>query len=129
MTADPVQTGPVLYYQDPDEKPFYSPRPKKTADGRDYRAVHAGEDVSLAEKAASNPHRRLLADDRSKRSSTTATRWACRTLRRCPRRISMGMDYIPVYAGEDADGSSVKVSAGSCSERVFGRSRCRADHQ
>jgi len=28
--------GPVIYYRDPDGKPFYSERPKKTPDGRDF---------------------------------------------------------------------------------------------
>jgi Cu(I)/Ag(I) efflux system membrane fusion protein len=112
VTADPVQTGPVLYYQDPDEKPFYSLRPKKTADGRDYRAVHAGEDVSLAEKAASNPAPAALADDRSKRVLYYRNPMGLPDTSPVPKKDSMGMDYIPVYAGEDADGSSVKVSAG-----------------
>ena len=46
-------TGPVIYYRDPDRKPFYSATPKKTADGRDYVAVLASEDVSVEPKAAS----------------------------------------------------------------------------
>ena len=33
--------------QDPDGKPFYSLTPRKTPDGRDYRAVPAGADVSF----------------------------------------------------------------------------------
>ena len=38
-----------IYYQDPDGKPFYSLTPRKTPDGRDYRAVPAGADVSFDE--------------------------------------------------------------------------------
>ena len=37
--------GPVVYYQDPDGQPAYSLEPAHTADGRDYRAVRASEDV------------------------------------------------------------------------------------
>ena len=37
-------TGPVVYYQDPDGKPVFASEPTRTADGRDYRAVHASED-------------------------------------------------------------------------------------
>jgi Cu(I)/Ag(I) efflux system membrane fusion protein len=44
--------GPVIYYQDPDGKPLYSPEPKQTSDGRAWRAVHASEDVSFDEKVA-----------------------------------------------------------------------------
>ena len=29
-----------------------------------------------------------------------------------PKKDSMGMDYIPVYEGEDSDNGSVKLSAG-----------------
>src|SRR6186997_1937279 len=36
-----------IYFQDPDGRPSYSLTPKKTPDGRDYRAVPAGADVSF----------------------------------------------------------------------------------
>ena len=29
-----------------------------------------------------------------------------------PKKDPMGMDYIPVYEGEDEDGATVKLSAG-----------------
>src|SRR5262249_13164233 len=47
----------AIYYQDPDGKPFYSLTPKKTPDGRDYRAVPAGADISFddPEEAAAAP--------------------------------------------------------------------------
>ena len=48
----------AIYYQDPDGRPIYSLTPKKTADGRDYRAVPAGADISFddpAEAAAAPP--------------------------------------------------------------------------
>ena len=44
-------TGKPIYYQDPDGKPFYSLTPRKTPDGRDYRAVPAGADVSFDSEA------------------------------------------------------------------------------
>ena len=41
----------VIYYQDPDGKPFYSLTPKKTpTTGEPYVAVHASEDVSFDDK-------------------------------------------------------------------------------
>src|ERR1700712_4196870 len=40
-----------IYFQDPDGKPAYSLAPRKTPDGRDYRAVPAGADVSFDEEA------------------------------------------------------------------------------
>ena len=40
-------SGSVIYYQDPDGKPFYSAEPKSTPDGRPYRAVHSNEDIGF----------------------------------------------------------------------------------
>ena len=40
-------SGSVIYYQDPDGKPFYSAEPKSAPDSRPYRAVHANEDISF----------------------------------------------------------------------------------
>jgi Cu(I)/Ag(I) efflux system membrane fusion protein len=40
-----------IYFQDPDGKPSYSLTPRRTPDGRDYRAVPAGADVSFDEDA------------------------------------------------------------------------------
>jgi Cu(I)/Ag(I) efflux system membrane fusion protein len=112
VAPDPGQLGPVLYYQDPDGKPFYSLRPKKTVDGRDYRAVHPGEDESVAEKAARNPAPAAPADDGAKRVLYYRNPMGLPDTSPVPKKDSMGMDYIPVYEGDDADGSSVKVSAG-----------------
>ena len=112
VTADPVQTGPVLYYRDPAGKPFYSLQPKKTADGQDYRAVHSGEEVSTDEKAASNPASAAPAADGSKRVLYYRNPMGLLDTSPVPKKDSMGMDYIPVYEDEDEDGSSVKVSAG-----------------
>jgi len=112
VTVDPVQTGPVLYHQDPDGKPFYSLRPKKTVDGRDYRAVHAGEDVSSGEKPASNAAATASPAGSAKRVLYYRNPMGLPDSSPVPKKDSMGMDYIPVYEDEDEDGSSVKVSAG-----------------
>src|SRR5258705_1279524 len=106
-TASEV-TGPVIYYRDPDGLPNYSLTPKKTSAGKDYVAVRASEDVSFEEKAAETVTAK--GGDRGKiryyrnpmgLPDTSPT----------PKKDSMGMDYLPVYEG-DQDDSSVKVSAG-----------------
>ena len=102
----PAPSGPVIYYQDPDGKPFYSAEPKQTADGRPYRAVLASEDVSFDEQKP------VAGRASASGFSTTATRWACPDVSKTPKKDSMGMDYIPVYEGEDTDSSTVKVSPG-----------------
>ena len=113
-----VPTGPVIYYRHPDE-PTYSSTPMATSDGRAYLAVLASQDVSFdnAPKAAESmadvtvaiPARAATAEKRilyyrnpMGLPDTSAT----------PKKDSMGMDYIAVYDGEEADGSTVTVSAG-----------------
>ena len=76
-----------IYYQDPDGRPLYSVTPTKTPDGRDYRGVPAGADISFEEASARRPRRRRR---RIARSSSTATRWGWLTPRQPRRRIRWG---------------------------------------
>jgi Cu(I)/Ag(I) efflux system membrane fusion protein len=102
-----AEPAAAIYYQDPDGKPFYSLTPKKTPDGRDYRAVPAGADVSFddpAEVAAAPPADRKIKYYRNPMGLPDVSP--------TPRKDSMGMDYIPVYEGEDSDDGSVKLSPG-----------------
>ena len=98
-----------IYYQDPDGKPFYSLTPKKVPDGRDYRAVPVGADLSFDDEPAAAPATAAATDRKIKfyrnpmgLADTSPT----------PKKDSMGMDYIPVYEGEDADDGSIKLSPG-----------------
>jgi Cu(I)/Ag(I) efflux system membrane fusion protein len=100
-------TGPVIYYQDPDGRPFYSAEPKQTADGRSYRAVHASEDISF-----DTPEPDTVAHASSKKILYYRNPMGLPDVSKTPKKDSMGMDYIPVYEGEDTDSSTVKVSAG-----------------
>ena len=52
VVAQAEPSAAAIYYQDPDGKPFYSLTPKKTADGRDYRAVPPGADISFDDPPA-----------------------------------------------------------------------------
>src|SRR3954453_16677066 len=102
-----AEPGAAIYYQDPDAKPFYSLTPKKTPDGRDYRAVPAGADVSFddpADVAAAPPADRKIKYYRNPMGLPDVSP--------TPKKDSMGMDYIPVYEGEDTDDGSVKLSPG-----------------
>jgi Cu(I)/Ag(I) efflux system membrane fusion protein len=47
--------SPVIYYRDPDGKPFYSAEPKSTPDGRRWRPVHADEDIGFDAEGATKP--------------------------------------------------------------------------
>lgn len=110
VSSAAAQTGEEpIYYQDPDGRPFYSLDPKKTPDGRDYRAVPARADLSFDDESAAIPATTTATDRRIKfyrnpmgLADTSPT----------PKKDSMGMDYIPVYEGEDTDDGSVKLSPG-----------------
>jgi membrane fusion protein, copper/silver efflux system len=104
--------GTPIYFQDPDGKPFYSLTPRKTADGRDWRPVPASADVSFDEPEE-RPAQTKSAETKTERKikyyrnpmglpDTSPT----------PKKDSMGMDYIPVYEGDDSDDGSLKLSSG-----------------
>lgn len=107
-TAEPA--GKPIYYQDPDGKPFYSLTPRKTSDGRDYRAVPAGADVSFDSEAPEASSLTAAASER--RVKYYRNPMGLPDTSRTPKKDSMGMDYIPVYEGEDTDDGSVKLSPG-----------------
>ena len=47
-------SGAIIYYRDPDGKPFYSAEPKQSDDGRPYTPVLASEDISFEEQTAAS---------------------------------------------------------------------------
>jgi membrane fusion protein, copper/silver efflux system len=101
------QATAVIYYRHPDGLPNYSLTPAKTPDGRDYRPVLKGEDISFdvaqdAPAPASNTRKPKYYRNPMGLPDTSST----------PKKDSMGMDYIPVYDDEDADDGTVKISAG-----------------
>ncbi|QFU14751.1 efflux RND transporter periplasmic adaptor subunit [Microvirga thermotolerans] len=107
----PGASGPVIYYRDPDGKPFYSLGPKRTGDGREYRPVRASEDVSFEDKpvqAAATPGPNRQSD---RRVLYYRNPMGLPDTSPVPKKDSMGMDYIPVHEGED-DGATITVSPG-----------------
>ena len=98
-----------IYYQDPDGKPFYSLTPKKVPDGRDYRAVPVGADLSFDDEPAAAPATAAAADRKIKFYRNPM---GLPDTSPIPKKDSMGMDYIPVYEGEDTDDGSIKLSPG-----------------
>jgi Cu(I)/Ag(I) efflux system membrane fusion protein len=105
------QDRPPLYYQDPDGKPFYAAGPEKTTDERDYKPVFV--DGTTAQAEASPPsvkpaggERRILYYRNPMGLPDTSPK---------PKKDSMGMDYLPVYADEGAQGDppgTVRISPG-----------------
>jgi len=107
--AQPEATGPIIYYRNPDGLPDYSLTPKKTSSGKEYAAVRASEDVSFEEQAPE-----LAATKGGERGRIRFYRnpMGLPDTSPTPKKDSMGMEYLPVYEGEQDDDSSVKVSAG-----------------
>jgi Cu(I)/Ag(I) efflux system membrane fusion protein len=104
--------GAPIYYQDPDGKPPYSLTPRKTADGRDYRAVPASADVSF-DDPEERPAEIMSAEAKTERKiKYYRNPMGLPDTSPVPKKDSMGMDYIPVYEGEDTDDGSVKLSPG-----------------
>nr|AMP35056.1 Cation efflux system protein, CusB [Sinorhizobium sp. M14] len=110
MTPETAPNGAVIYYQHPDGTPEYSARPKSTTDGRSFRAVLQSEDVSFeplkpsAERTASAGEERKVLYYRNPMGLPDTSK--------VPKKDPMGMDYIPVYEGDDAGGSAIKISLG-----------------
>ena len=98
-----------IYYQDPDGRPRYSLTPKKTPDGRDYRAVPASADLSFEDEPAPAPATAAATDRKIKFYRNPM---GLPDTSPIPKKDPMGMDYIPVYEGEDVDDGSVKLSPG-----------------
>jgi membrane fusion protein, copper/silver efflux system len=95
-----------IYYQDPDGRPLYSLTPAKTPDGRDYRGVPAGADIGFEEASGPEPEsmNRTIKYYRNPMGLPDTSL--------VPKKDSMGMDYIPVFEGDDTDDGSVKLSPG-----------------
>jgi Cu(I)/Ag(I) efflux system membrane fusion protein len=105
--------GGPIYYQDPDGKPFYSLTPKKTEDGRDYRPVLPGADVSFDDPAQEEAGAKASnANHGERRIKYYRNPMGLPDISSTPKKDSMGMDYIPVYESEDTDDNSVKLSPG-----------------
>ncbi|MBR1146002.1 efflux RND transporter periplasmic adaptor subunit [Bradyrhizobium sp. AUGA SZCCT0431] len=101
-----------IYFQDPDGRPSYSLTPKKTPDGRDYRAVPAGADVSFDEDAPEKTAPAASASGADRKIKYYRNPMGLPDTSPTPKKDPMGMDYIAVYEGEDSDDGSVKLSPG-----------------
>lgn len=96
----------ILYYRDPGGAPFWSAAPKTDSQGRDYLPVYDDEEISFAavqpKPEAAKASRRILYYRNPMGLPDTSP---------APKKDSMGMDYIPVYEGDESDdGATIKVS-------------------
>lgn len=106
LTAAAADKTP-LYYRDPAGAPFWSAGPKKDQQGRDYLPVY-DEDEPSTEPA--KPKRQQA--DSSRRILYYRNPMGLPDTSPVPKKDPMGMDYVPVYEGDDKDDGSVKLSPG-----------------
>lgn len=96
----------ILYYRDPTGAPFWSATPKNDAQGRAYLPVYDDAEPGFTPPPAnpqSAPGQRKVRFYRNPMGLADVSP--------VPKKDSMGMDYIPVYEGdEQSDGTTVKVS-------------------
>jgi Cu(I)/Ag(I) efflux system membrane fusion protein len=100
-----INQRPVLYYRDPNGAPFWSATPKQDAQGRDYLPVYDDSEPSQASPTKPQTvkgERKVLYYRNPMGLPDTSP---------VPKKDSMGMNYIPVYEGDEPDdGNIVKVS-------------------
>ena len=111
-----TQSRRVLYWRDPDGKPAYAANPTKTTDGRDFVAVTENEEPNFV---GSKPAELMAPSEVAPAAMAATGERKIKFYRNPmglpdtsaePKKDWMGMDYIPVYDGEEEDGSTVKVS-------------------
>lgn len=111
-SATAAESGAMIYYQDPDGRPFYSLAPKKAPDGRDWRGVPASADVSFDDPEEAPTEAKAAEAKAERKIKYYRNPMGLPDTSPAPKKDSMGMDYIAVYEGEDSDDGSVKLSPG-----------------
>ncbi|SMX61263.1 putative cation efflux system protein (CusB) [Bradyrhizobium sp. ORS 285] len=95
-----------LYYREPSGAPAWSATPKKDDQGRDYLPVYddgqAAPEPAKPKQQADSTRKILYYRNPMGLPDTSPT----------PKKDPMGMDYVPVYEGDDADDGVVKLSPG-----------------
>src|SRR4051794_22086934 len=106
-TAAATSERKILYYRDPSGAPYWSAEPKQDAAGHDYLPVFEDEEISFEPggtkptASAGGPRKILYYRNPMGLPDTSPV----------PKKDWMGMDYIPVYEGEEQDdGKSVRVT-------------------
>jgi Cu(I)/Ag(I) efflux system membrane fusion protein len=105
--AAPLRERKVLYWRHPDNDTDFAAEQRKTDDGRDYVPVYDDQEPHFAEakpksprQDAGGPEKVLYYRNPMGLPDTSPV----------PKKDWMGMDYIPVYEGEDEDSGTIKVS-------------------
>lgn len=105
--SSPGASAAPLYYQDPDGRPFYAAKAKATDDGRPYVAVYTDGTILKTAMAATQT---MPPSAASRKIAYYRNPMGLPDTSPVPKKDSMGMDYIAVYADDAADPGTVRVS-------------------
>ncbi len=108
MPAAAPKERKVLYWRHPEGDTDFSAQPKKTGDGRDYVAVYDDEEADFAQAKPMEPPK--SAGGAPKKILYYRNPMGLPDTSPVPKKDWMGMDYIPVYEGEEDEPGTVKVS-------------------
>jgi membrane fusion protein, copper/silver efflux system len=97
---------PALYYRDPGGAPRWSAGPKKDSRGRDYLPVYDDDQVR------SEPAKASEQADPSRKVLYYRNPMGLPDISPVPKKDSMGMDYVPIYEGDETADSSIKLTPG-----------------
>lgn len=108
--AQSVQDEATLYWKDPDGRPAYSPVPARTPDGKAFVPVKDKDEPPIP--SAEIPADRADAPDASDPKKIIYYRnpMGLPDTSPVPKKDWMGMDYIPVYEGDEPEGPAFRLS-------------------
>jgi membrane fusion protein, copper/silver efflux system len=96
----------VLYWRHPDGETTYAAAPMRTTSGKPYLPVFDDQEPDFPENAA----QKQMAASSSRKLLYYRNPMGLPDTSPSPKKDWMGMDYIPVYEGEQQDSSIVKVN-------------------
>ncbi|GLH80687.1 cation efflux system protein [Bradyrhizobium sp. SSBR45G] len=95
-----------LYFRDPSGAALWSAGPKKDERGRDYLPVYDDD------QPAPEPEKPKQQADSSRKIIYYRNPMGLPDTSPVPKKDPMGMNYVPVYEGDDVDDGAVKLSPG-----------------
>lgn len=106
MTATTSTERTPLYFRDPGGAPLWSAGPKKDDRGRDYLPVYDDD------QASAEPAKPKQQADSSRKILYYRNPMGLPDTSPVPKKDPMGMNYVPVYEGDEVDDGTVKLSPG-----------------
>jgi Cu(I)/Ag(I) efflux system membrane fusion protein len=119
LPASPsASTQEPLFWRDPMGGPEVSATPKKDSMGMDFLPVRPADIAALlppigaAAEATRTPTPKTPPEPARKRILYYRNPMGLADISPVPKKDAMGMDYRPVYEGEDEDSSTIKIAPG-----------------